>query len=57
MLDEVGFAPQADARSSVVRLTRCPLLEEAHRYPDVDGTELLPFAEPGACRLHLRRPR
>ena len=75
LLDEVGFAPQADARSSVVRLTRCPLLEAAHKYPDVvcgvhlglaqgaleeygadpDGTELLPFAEPGACRLHLMR--
>jgi predicted ArsR family transcriptional regulator len=75
LLDEVGFAPQADARSSVVRLTRCPLLEAAHKYPDVvcgvhlglaqgaleeygadpDGTELLPFAEPGACRLHLLR--
>jgi len=75
LLDEVGFAPQADARSSVVRLTRCPLLEAAHKYPDVvcgvhlglvqgaleaygadpTDTELLPFAEPGACRLHLMR--
>ena len=75
LLDEVGFAPQPDARSSTVRLTRCPLLEAAHKHPDVvcgvhlglargaleeygadpDGTELLPFAEPGACRLHLMR--
>lgn len=75
LLDEVGFAPQADARSAVVRLTRCPLLEAAHKHPDVvcgvhlglaqgaleeygadpEGTELLPFAEPGACRLHLMR--
>lgn len=75
LLDEVGFEPQADARSTVVRLTRCPLLEAAHKYPDVvcgvhlglaqgaleeygadpEGTELLPFAEPGACRLHLMR--
>lgn len=75
LLDEIGFAPQADARSSVVRLTRCPLLEAANKYPDVvcgvhlglaqgaleaygadtEGTELLPFAEPGACRLHLSR--
>ena len=75
LLDDVGFAPQADARSSVVRLTRCPLLEAAHKYPDVvcgvhlgltrgaleeygadpHGTELLPFAEPGACRLNLMR--
>ena len=77
LLDEVGFAPQADARSSTVRLTRCPLLETAHKYPDIvcgvhlglaqgaleeygadpDGTELLPFAEPGACRLHLMQRR
>jgi predicted ArsR family transcriptional regulator len=75
LLDEMGFAPQADARSSVVALTRCPLLEAAHKYPDVvcgvhlglvqgaleeygadsAGAELLPFAEPGACRLHLVR--
>lgn len=75
LLEDVGFAPLADARSSTVRLTRCPLLEAAHKYPDVvcgvhlglaqgaleeygadpDGTELLPFAEPGACRLHLMR--
>ncbi|MFD1826494.1 MULTISPECIES: helix-turn-helix transcriptional regulator [Mumia] len=75
LLDEIGFGPQADARSSVVRLTRCPLLEAAHKYPDVvcgvhlglaqgaleeygadpEGTDLLPFAEPGACRLHLMR--
>ena len=75
LLDEVGFEPQADARNAVVRLTRCPLLEAAHQYPDVvcgvhlglaqgaleeygadpEGTELQPFAEPGACRLHLKR--
>jgi len=75
LLDEMGFAPQANARSSVLRLTRCPLLEAAHKYPDVvcgvhlgiaqgaleeygaepEGTELLPFAEPGACRLQLMR--
>ena len=59
----------------MVRLTRCPLLEAAHKYPDVvcgvhlglaqgaleeygaasDGTDLVPFAEPGACRLRLAR--
>ena len=75
LLDEVGFAPETDARAAVVRLTRCPLLEAAHKYPDVvcgvhlglaqgaleeygappDGAELLPFAEPGACRLRLAR--
>lgn len=75
LLDELGFAPEGDARAEVVRLTRCPLLEAANRYPDVvcgvhlgiargalaeygadpDGAELLPFSEPGACRLHLAR--
>ncbi|WP_405064843.1 helix-turn-helix domain-containing protein [Kribbella sp. NBC_01510] len=74
LFDEIGFGPRADARSTVVRLTRCPLLEAAHQYPDVvcgvhlglaqgaleeygavpEGTELRPFAEPGACRLHLK---
>ena len=75
LLDEVGFAPETDPRAAVVRLTRCPLLEAAHKYPDVvcgvhlglaqgaleeygaasDGTDLVPFAEPGACRLRLAR--
>jgi len=75
LLEDIGFAPEADAGRSVVRLTRCPLLEAAHQYPDVvcgvhlglvrgaleeygadpAGTDLLPFAEPGACRLHLMR--
>lgn len=74
LLDDLGFAPQADSRTRSVRLTRCPLLEAAHKYPDVvcavhlgltkgalaeygaesEDTELVPFAEPGACRLHLR---
>ena len=73
LLDEIGFAPEADRGNAVVRLTRCPLLETAKRYPDVvcavhlgivrgaleeyggdpGPAELLPFAEPGACRLHL----
>ena len=35
LLDDLGFAPRADERHRVVRLTRCPLLEAAHRYPDV----------------------
>jgi predicted ArsR family transcriptional regulator len=35
LLAKIGFAPEADDRQSVVRLTRCPLLETAHRYPDV----------------------
>lgn len=58
-----------------VRLRRCPLLEAAHRHPEVvcgvhlgiirgaldehgagsDGVDLVPFAEPGACRLTLPR--
>lgn len=73
LLDDIGFAPEADERNTVVRLTRCPLLEAAHKNPDIvcsvhlglvrgaleeyggdpEGTDLLPFAEPGACRLHL----
>lgn len=73
MLDDMGFAPEADSRHAVVRLTRCPLLEAAHRSPDVvcgvhlgivrgaleeygadpSPTDLVPFAEPGACRLDL----
>jgi predicted ArsR family transcriptional regulator len=41
LLDELGFAPSADARVSVVRLHRCPLLEAAHRNPEV------------VCSVHL----
>jgi len=41
LLDELGFAPSADARVSVVRLRRCPLLEAAHRNPEV------------VCSVHL----
>lgn len=73
LLDEVGFEPKADATATTVRLTRCPLLEAAHRSPEVvcsvhlglvsgaleeygtdpEGSDLVPFAEPGACLLHL----
>ncbi|HET6625918.1 MAG TPA: helix-turn-helix domain-containing protein [Nocardioidaceae bacterium] len=73
LLGEIGFAPERDSSTSVVRLTRCPLLEAAHKYPDVvcgvhlglvrgaleeygadpAGTDLVPFAEPGACRLEM----
>jgi predicted ArsR family transcriptional regulator len=35
LLDDLGFAPQPDARDARVMLTRCPLLEAAHRHPDV----------------------
>ena len=69
-----GFEPEADATATTVRLTRCPLLEAAHRSPEVvcsvhlglvsgaleeygadpEGSDLVPFAEPGACLLHLQ---
>ncbi|WP_067434519.1 helix-turn-helix transcriptional regulator [Nocardioides jensenii] len=73
MLDDLGFAPEPDETDTLsrTRLTRCPLLEAAHRHPDIvcavhlgivrgaleehgmspDGTDLIPFAEPGACHL------
>lgn len=35
LLDEMGFAPADNVQRSLVRLTRCPLLEAAHKYPDV----------------------
>jgi predicted ArsR family transcriptional regulator len=41
VLDELGFAPEADQDNSVVRLTRCPLLDTARRFPDV------------VCAVHL----
>ena len=73
LLDDLGFAPAADARTRTVRLRRCPLLEAAREQPDIvcsvhlgivrgaldtwgvrsDATSLVPFAEPGACLLHL----
>ncbi|MDT0200894.1 helix-turn-helix domain-containing protein [Nocardioides sp. AE5] len=78
LLDEMGFAPEpTPGDEDRIRLTRCPLLEAAHRHPEVvcgvhlgiidgayaeqgvvaAGTELLPFAEPGACRLTLPMPQ
>jgi predicted ArsR family transcriptional regulator len=72
LLDDLGFEPRRDdGRPDELRLTRCPLLEAAHRHPEVvcavhlgivrgaleeygadpAGSELVPFAEPGACRL------
>jgi predicted ArsR family transcriptional regulator len=35
LLGELGFDPRPDARSAVVKLRRCPLLEAAHQYPEV----------------------
>jgi predicted ArsR family transcriptional regulator len=71
LLDDLGFEPAADRRSTTIRLSRCPLLEVARARPDVvcsvhlglvrgvldtlggnpAGARLLPFSEPGACRL------
>lgn len=76
LLRQLGFAPDANTRQGVVRLTRCPLLDTARRYPDVvcgvhlgivrgaleeyggdpTGSDLVPFSEPGACRLDLPLP-
>ena len=73
LLEELGFAPEADADARSVALRRCPLLDAAMQHPEVVcqvhlgivrgalehhggdplPTALLPFAEPGACRLHL----
>lgn len=74
LLEELGFQPRvAPSDPALVRLTRCPLLEAAHRHRDVvcgvhlglvqgaleeygadsSGSELVPFSEPGACRLLL----
>ena len=72
LLDDLGFAPRSSqGQPAEIRLTRCPLLEAAHRHPEVvcgvhlgivrgvltelgadpTGSALVPFAEPGACRL------
>ncbi|WP_112466253.1 helix-turn-helix transcriptional regulator [Streptomyces triticisoli] len=73
LLEEIGFAPEADPEGRQVRLRRCPFVESAREYPgvicgvheglaraglralgkDPQEIELLPFAEPDACRLRL----
>jgi predicted ArsR family transcriptional regulator len=73
LLERLGFAPEADARTLRVRLPQCPLLGAARELPEVvcgvhlglvrgalggwgtasAETSLVPFAEPGACLLHL----
>lgn len=35
ILDHLGFAPQANSRSTSAALTRCPLLDVARKYPEV----------------------
>ena len=72
LFDDFGFEPRPASRSpSLVRLTRCPLLEAARTNPTScaastwaccaacwtstartrQGSALVPFAEPGACRV------
>jgi len=41
LLDELGYAPEPDAEDREVVLHRCPLLQAAHRFPDV------------VCSVHL----
>lgn len=42
LLDDLGFRPEQDVEDrAAVRLTRCPLLEAAHRHPEV------------VCAVHL----
>jgi predicted ArsR family transcriptional regulator len=35
LVDDLGFGTESDSRATRVRLTRCPLLEAAHRYPEI----------------------
>lgn len=35
VLDDLGFAPEANGRRTSIRLTQCPLLDVAQRYPQV----------------------
>ncbi|MGE5307419.1 MAG: hypothetical protein ACM3KG_00200, partial [Hyphomicrobiales bacterium] len=66
MLADLGFDP--DAAGAVVRLRTCPILGAAAAHPDVvcaihagliegvsgePAVRLLPFAEPGACRVEF----
>jgi len=55
LLDEMGFAPEAAERDHIVKLTRCPLLEAAHRYPDAVCGVHLGLAR-GALREHGADP-
>jgi predicted ArsR family transcriptional regulator len=41
LLDDLGFAPEPDARAKDTRLTRCPLLRAAREHPDI------------VCAVHL----
>lgn len=41
LMDDLGYGPEADAEAREVVLRRCPLLQAAHRFPDV------------VCAVHL----
>lgn len=41
LMEELGYGPDADADARTVVLRRCPLLQAAHRFPDV------------VCTVHL----
>ena len=68
LLDDLGFSPTVSGRT--IRLHTCPLLDAAQEHPEVvcaihaglvqatsgdADAELAPFAEPGACCVHLSR--
>ncbi|HET6166915.1 MAG TPA: helix-turn-helix domain-containing protein [Marmoricola sp.] len=55
LFEEIGFAPEADAQASEVRLTRCPLLDAAVAYPDVVCAVHLGIAR-GALEAHGADP-
>jgi len=62
LMADLGFEPQVDRQAPAeVRLTRCPLLEAAHRYPEVvcavhlglvRGVLTAHGADPGGTDLH-----
>jgi predicted ArsR family transcriptional regulator len=62
LMGDLGFEPEVPAGSpSDIRLTRCPLLEAAHRYPEVvcavhlglvRGALVAHGADPDGTRLH-----
>ncbi|WP_203567060.1 helix-turn-helix transcriptional regulator [Aestuariimicrobium ganziense] len=68
-LTQLGFAPRPGQQPGEIRLLACPLLEMAHRHPEVvcamhqgmidtvlepgQSADLLPFAEPDACLMKV----
>ncbi|HHU40076.1 MAG TPA: transcriptional regulator [Propionibacterium sp.] len=66
VLADLGFDPEEDG--DTIRLRACPILDAATEHPEVvcaihqglvsgasgsTGVRLLPFAEPGACRIDV----